>query len=112
MKNDYAFFDAIRANDLETVKSMLAADPALINTPAPKKPADTRGMSPLQAALCTGWHRDIAWFLLELGAACSWRPWRRQAVCAPSETRRRAGSTPTVPSRRRCATISAAFSDC
>lgn len=25
-------------------------------------------MSPLQAALCTGWHRDIAWFLLELGA--------------------------------------------
>ena len=60
MKNDYAFFDAIRANDLETVKSMLAADPALINTPAPKKPADTRGMSPLQAALCTGWHRDIA----------------------------------------------------
>ena len=68
MKNDNAFFDAIRANDLETVKSMLAADPALINTPAPKKPADTRGMSPLQAALCTGWHRDIAWFLLELGA--------------------------------------------
>ena len=68
MKNDYAFFDAIRANDLETVKSMLAADPALINTPAPKKPADTRGMSPLRAALCTGWDRDIAWFLLELGA--------------------------------------------
>ena len=67
-KNDYAFFEAIRANELETVKSMLAADPALVNTPAPKKPADTRGMSPLQVALCTGWHRDIAWFLLEHGA--------------------------------------------
>lgn len=59
---------AIRADELETVSSMLAADPALVNIPAPKKPADTRGMSPLQAALCTGWHRDIAWFLLEHGA--------------------------------------------
>lgn len=67
-KNDYAFFGAIRADELETVSSMLAADPALVNIPAPKKPADTRGMSPLQAALCTGWHRDIAWFLLEHGA--------------------------------------------
>lgn len=59
---------AIRADELEAVSSMLAADPALVNIPAPKKPADTRGMSPLQAALCTGWHRDIAWFLLEHGA--------------------------------------------
>ena len=67
-KNDYAFFAAIRADDIETVKAMTAADPTLINTPAPKKPADTRGMSPLQAALCTGWHREIAWFLLEHGA--------------------------------------------
>ena len=67
-KNDYAFFGAIRADELETVSSMLAADPALVNIPAPKKPADTWGMSPLQAALCTGWHRDIAWFLLEHGA--------------------------------------------
>lgn len=53
-KNDYAFFGAICADELETVSSMLAADPALVNIPAPKKPADTRGMSPLQAALCTG----------------------------------------------------------
>ena len=67
-KNDYAFFGAIRADELEAVSSMLAADPALVNIPAPKKPTDTRGMSPLQAALCTGWHRDIAWFLLEHGA--------------------------------------------
>lgn len=67
-KNDYAFFGAIRADELKTVSSMLADDPALVNIPAPKKPADTRGMSPLQAALCTGWHRDIAWFLLEHGA--------------------------------------------
>ncbi len=67
-KNDYAFFGAIRADELKTVSSMLADDPALVNIPAPKKPADTRGMSPLQAALCTGWHRDIVWFLLEHGA--------------------------------------------
>ena len=67
-KNDYAFFGAIRADELETVSSMLAAAPALVDIPAPKKPTDTRGMSPLQAALCTGWHRDIAWFLLEHGA--------------------------------------------
>ena len=67
-KNDYAFFGAIRADELKTVSSMLADDPALVNIPAPKKPADTWGMSPLQAALCTGWHRDIAWFLLEHGA--------------------------------------------
>ena len=59
-KNDYAFFGAICADELETVSSMLAADPALVNIPAPKKPADTRGMSPLQAALCTGWHRGTS----------------------------------------------------
>lgn len=67
-KNNYAYFAAIRADDLETVKAMTAASPEIVNIPAPKKPADTRGMSPLQAALCTGWHRDIAWFLLEHGA--------------------------------------------
>ena len=67
-KNDYAFFDAIRANDLERIKSLLDADPALVNSPAPRKPAETRGMSPLQVSLCTGWHRDSAWFLLEHGA--------------------------------------------
>ena len=33
-----------------------------------KKPADTKGMPPLQAALATGWHKEIAWYLLEHGA--------------------------------------------
>lgn len=65
---NYAFFTVIRRDDFETVKAMAAADPALINSPAPKRPLDTQRMSPLQVALCTGWHKEIAWFLLEHGA--------------------------------------------
>ena len=64
----YRLFAAIRQNDLESVRGLLDADPALVNVPAPKRPLDTRFMSPLQVALCTGWHRDIAWLLLERGA--------------------------------------------
>ena len=65
---NYAFFTAIRKDDFGTVKTMVAADPMLINSPAPKRPLETRWMSPLQVALCTGWHKKIAWFLLEHGA--------------------------------------------
>lgn len=65
---NYAFFTVIRQNDFKTVKAMAEADPALINVPAPKYPLDTQWMSPLQVALCTGWHKEIAWFLLEHGA--------------------------------------------
>ena len=38
---------------------------------APRRPLDTRGMSPLQVSLCTGRHRDIAWLPLESGADVS-----------------------------------------
>ena len=64
----YAFFTAIRENDGETIRAMAEGDPALVNTPAPKRPLDTRYMSPLQVSLCTGRHAEIAWFLLEHGA--------------------------------------------
>ena len=61
-------FDAIRADDLAGVKAILAEDPSAVNAIAPKKPPDTRGMSPLQVSLCTGRHKEIAWLLLESGA--------------------------------------------
>ncbi len=61
-------FEAIKNDDLEQVKALVEADPACVNAIAPKKPADTKGMSPLQVAVTTGWHRKIAWYLLEHGA--------------------------------------------
>ena len=61
-------FEAIRNNSLEQVVACVEADPACVNAIAPKKPNDTKGMSPLQATLMTGWHRKIAWYLLEHGA--------------------------------------------
>lgn len=61
-------FDAIRADDLAEVKAILAEDPSAVNAIAPKRPLDTRGMSPLQVSLCTGRHKKIAWLLLESGA--------------------------------------------
>lgn len=64
----YRIFEAIRANDYDRVRELVEAEPELVNAVAPKKPADTRGMSPLQVALCTGWHIKIAWYLLDNGA--------------------------------------------
>ena len=61
-------FEAIKNDDFEQVKALVEADHACVNAIAPKKPADTKGMSPLQAAVTTGWHRKIAWYLLEHGA--------------------------------------------
>ena len=61
-------FDAIRADDLAEVKAILGEDPSAVNAIAPKRPLDTRGMSPLQVSLCTGRHKKIAWLLLESGA--------------------------------------------
>ncbi len=61
-------FEAIRNDDLEQVVACVEADPACVNAIAPRKPNDTKGMSPLQVALTTGWHRKIAWYLLEHGA--------------------------------------------
>ena len=61
-------FTAIKEGDTEAVRAMITKDLALVNSVAPKKPADTKGMSPLQVSLTTGWHRDIADFLLDSGA--------------------------------------------
>ena len=72
-------FDAIRADDLEQVKTVLRENPAAINAIAPKRPLDTRGMSPLQVSLCTGRHKKIAWFLLENGADVNYIPDRKLA---------------------------------
>ena len=66
-------FIPIRNGDLETVKKILAARPEWLDGPAPKKMRDIRYMSPLQAALCTGWHREIAWYLLHQGADVNYR---------------------------------------
>lgn len=65
---EYRFFAAIRNDDLEQVKLLAAQDANNINAVAPKYPLDTRGMSPLQVALCTGLHKNIACYLLEHGA--------------------------------------------
>ena len=61
-------FTEIKDNNLEAVKALVNADRQLVNAIAPKKPADTKGMSPLQVSLTTGWHKDIADFLLDMGA--------------------------------------------
>ena len=85
-------FEAIRADDLETVRLLVEMQPERVNAIAPKYPLDTRGMGPLQVTLCTGWHRSVAWFLLEHGtdvhyctekAACDKaHPVLFDAVCA------------------------------
>ena len=56
-------FEAIRADDLETVRFLIETQPERINSIAPKYPLDTRGMSPLQVALCTGWYRRLCFSL-------------------------------------------------
>lgn len=61
-------FDAIKHDNLAMIKELISRDPLLVNAVAPKKPADTKGMSTLQVSLTTGWHRDIADFLLDHGA--------------------------------------------
>ena len=68
LAKEYRLFAAIRQSNFENVQELLDADAGLVNIPAPKRPLDTCFMSPLQVALCTGWHKDIAWLLLERGA--------------------------------------------
>jgi ankyrin repeat protein len=61
------FFRAVRAGDLEQVRQLLDARPALahaVRTPPPKKDA---GQGPLGIAIKTG-HLDIARLLVERGA--------------------------------------------
>lgn len=74
---DGNIFEAIRANDIELVRMLIADEPALVNAVSPKKPPDIKGMSPLQVALCTGWHADISWLLLEQGADVNYIPDRK-----------------------------------
>ena len=71
---EYRIFAAIRDNDIDRVKEIIGAEPELVNAVAPKRPLDTRGMSPLQVALSTGWHKDIADFLLDSGADVNYLP--------------------------------------
>ena len=68
MAKEKDIFTLIKEDNLQAVKEMVKKDPKLVNAMAPKKPADTKGMSPLQVSLCAGWHRDIADFLLDNGA--------------------------------------------
>ena len=68
MAKEKDIFTLIKEDNLQAVKEMVKKDPELVNAMAPKKPADTKGMSPLQVSLCAGWHRDIADFLLDNGA--------------------------------------------
>src|SRR5574344_590008 len=65
-------FTLIKEDNLAEVKAMIGKEPSLVNAVAPKKPVDTKGMSPLQVSLCTNWHRDIADFLLDSGAAVNY----------------------------------------
>ncbi len=67
-KKETDIFKAIKEDDFDEVKRLVKGEPELARAVAPKKPAETMGMSPLQVALNTGWHREIAWFLLENGA--------------------------------------------
>lgn len=82
------------------IKELISKDPLLVNAVAPKKPADTKGMSTLQVSLTTGWHRDIADFLLDHGAdinfmeAAEWHvpqahPVLHDAVCVAIHNARR-----------------------
>lgn len=60
-------FQAIRQNDLDTVRQLLEKKPELIACTAKQPPKKDDGQSPLQVALKAG-HFDIAEYLMELGA--------------------------------------------
>lgn len=60
-------FFAVRHNDFETVKELIAKKPDLISCTAKQPPKKDDGQLPLQVALKTG-NFDIANYLLDLGA--------------------------------------------
>ena len=60
-----SIFDYIKEDNLEKVKELVENDETIVNSIAPQKPYDTRGMSPFQVSLCTYWHREISMFLLK-----------------------------------------------
>lgn len=79
---DGSIFAAIRNGNADMVRLLVSQNPDVVNSVAPKRPLDTRGMSPLQVALCTGWHKEIAWFLLENGADVNYladKKWAEEA---------------------------------
>ncbi len=75
-------FQAIKKNDLDTVRALIEAKPELVNCTAKKPPASDDGQSPLQVALKNGM-LTVAEYLLDRGAdvrfmeadACA-NPWR------------------------------------
>lgn len=60
-------FTAIRKNELEAVREMIAKKPELVHCTAKQPPKKDDGQSPLQVALKTG-NFEIAEFLLDSGA--------------------------------------------
>lgn len=60
-------FQAIRQNDLDTVKELLNKKPELIRCTAKQPPKKDDGQSPLQVSLKIG-ELDIAEYLLDMGA--------------------------------------------
>ena len=80
-----ALFKAIRHGDLELVSSMVANDPALVNSRAMSPPKKDDGQSPLQVALKTG-QTAIANVLIDCGAdvnfmeTASVNEWRAPAL--------------------------------
>lgn len=75
-------FQAIRKQDLDTVKGLIASKPELVFSTAKQPPKMDDGQSPLQVALKAG-NLDIADFLLDSGADVGFmeadtccNPWR------------------------------------
>ena len=60
-------FSAIRANDIDTVRSIIENKPGLVNCVAKQPPKKDDGQSPLQVALKCG-ANEIAMYLLDMGA--------------------------------------------
>jgi pentatricopeptide repeat protein len=68
MKKDLkALFSAIRKHENQTVRSLLAQDPSLVNACASAPPKKDDGQSPLQVAFKTA-NFEIAGHLIDLGA--------------------------------------------
>lgn len=60
-------FNAIRKNDIDTVKTIISDKPELVNCIAKQPPKKDDGQSPLQVALKTG-NFEIAEYLIDMGA--------------------------------------------
>lgn len=79
-------FQAIRKNDIETVRALIQDDPALVNCVAKQPPKKDDGQSPLQIAFKSNC-LDIAKYLIDAGAnvnfiedASCCNPWRAPVI--------------------------------